>query len=151
MTNPPGIHFVSSAEQSADEIDYEAGCCDCPKPDDRYLLAIEEGGIILTHTACGKPPHDLLGDDRELIHMAEIPVRVAIEPECDGSMWHGERRCDCGYAIAVTPDGATAVRDLHERCESDYSTVYCDLCSNHGDTTWPCATIAALDGTNNEK
>lgn len=24
---------------------------------------------------------------------------------------------------------------------------YCDVCSNHGDITWPCATIAALGGT----
>ncbi|MFF8784770.1 hypothetical protein [Streptomyces sp. NPDC015125] len=23
---------------------------------------------------------------------------------------------------------------------------YCDLCSNHGDITWPCATVRALDG-----
>lgn len=23
---------------------------------------------------------------------------------------------------------------------------YCDVCSNHGEVTWPCATIAALDG-----
>lgn len=36
----------------------------------------------------------------------------------------------------------TAVRALHER---DPEADYCDVCSNHGDITWPCATIAALD------
>jgi len=36
------------------------------------------------------------------------------------------------------------VRALHQhQPDADY----CDLCSNHGDTTWPCATLRALDGT----
>ncbi|MFD3908841.1 hypothetical protein ACFXOL_20985 [Streptomyces californicus] len=38
-----------------------------------------------------------------------------------------------------------AVRELHERCESEAETgPYCGLCSNHGDTNWPCATGRAL-------
>lgn len=36
----------------------------------------------------------------------------------------------------------TAVRALHER---DPEADYCVVCSNHGDITWPCATIAVLD------
>ncbi|MEW9521748.1 hypothetical protein [Streptomyces tubercidicus] len=34
------------------------------------------------------------------------------------------------------------VRALHQHNED---ADYCDLCSNHGDITWPCSTIAALD------
>jgi hypothetical protein len=41
------------------------------------------------------------------------------------------------------------VRDVHERRDSDTGSVYCDLCSNHGDITWPCTTIRALDGAEN--
>lgn len=36
------------------------------------------------------------------------------------------------------------VRDLHERRDSDTGSAYCDVCANHGDTVWPCATIRAL-------
>lgn len=43
------------------------------------------------------------------------------------------------------PGNAQAVRDLHERRDSDTGQAYCDVCSNHGDTDWPCATIRALD------
>lgn len=39
------------------------------------------------------------------------------------------------------------VRDLHERRDSDAGGSYCNLCSNHGDITWPCATIRALGDT----
>jgi hypothetical protein len=45
------------------------------------------------------------------------------------------------------PGDAQAVRDLHERRDSDTGKDYCDVCSNHGDIDWPCATIRALDGT----
>lgn len=41
-----------------------------------------------------------------------------------------------------------AVRALHQR-QPDAD--YCDLCSNHGDITWPCPTIAALDAHTNPK
>src|SRR5690242_14711646 len=50
--------------------------------------------------------------------------------------------------LAEQRDGAQRVRTLHERRDSEAGTgAYCDLCSNHGDITWPCATIRALDGT----
>ncbi|MGY5127329.1 hypothetical protein [Streptomyces nigrescens] len=39
------------------------------------------------------------------------------------------------------------VRALHEYIED---ADYCDVCSNHGDIAWPCATIAALDGADPE-
>lgn len=49
--------------------------------------------------------------------------------------------------LAEQRDAIHRVRDLHERRESDAGPgrAYCDVCSNHGDTTWPCATIRALD------
>ncbi|MFI7096748.1 hypothetical protein [Streptomyces lydicus] len=59
----------------------------------------------------------------------------------------------CAYAegkerAEAERDEARAASDraraLHQRNED---AGYCDLCSNHGDITWPCATIAALDGT----
>lgn len=42
------------------------------------------------------------------------------------------------------PGNVDAVRALHKH---NVDADYCDLCSNHGDTTWPCATIRALDTT----
>ncbi|MEU1088952.1 hypothetical protein ABZ401_19315 [Streptomyces sp. NPDC005892] len=41
---------------------------------------------------------------------------------------------------------ARRIRAQHERRESHTPLgAYCDLCSNHGDITWPCATISALE------
>ncbi|MFF8458898.1 hypothetical protein ACF06T_30685 [Streptomyces albidoflavus] len=37
------------------------------------------------------------------------------------------------------------VRALHERRDGAGGEGYCDLCANHGDVSWPCKTIAALD------
>ncbi|MEV4424021.1 hypothetical protein AB0K23_01330 [Streptomyces sp. NPDC049602] len=48
-----------------------------------------------------------------------------------------------GYRTAVN-----AVRRLHER---EPEAGYCAVCSNHGDITWPCATIRALDAHTNSK
>ncbi|MFD8545609.1 hypothetical protein [Streptomyces sp. NPDC059649] len=46
---------------------------------------------------------------------------------------------------AATAEGAIEwVRALHKHNED---AGYCDLCSGHGDITWPCATVRALDGT----
>ncbi|MFE7780355.1 hypothetical protein [Streptomyces nigrescens] len=39
------------------------------------------------------------------------------------------------------------VRALHQLNED---AGYCDLCSNHGDIAWPCATLRALDGADGE-
>ncbi|MFF1301080.1 hypothetical protein [Streptomyces sp. NPDC058296] len=49
--------------------------------------------------------------------------------------------------IAEQRDSIQRVRELHEKRDSDTGHPYCDVCSNHGDTDWPCATIRALDGT----
>lgn len=76
--------------------------CHCAEPDDQYELSVDEGGVHLTHKACGKQP---AGDYLELVEMAPIPVTVKAEPYagCDGSQWHGEYRCDCGVILLVTP------------------------------------------------
>lgn len=37
------------------------------------------------------------------------------------------------------------VRALHERMEGYGDFDYCDVCSNHGDIRWPCATIRAIE------
>lgn len=39
----------------------------------------------------------------------------------------------------------TRVRALHERMEGYGDFDYCDVCSNHGDIRWPCATIRAIE------
>lgn len=36
------------------------------------------------------------------------------------------------------------VRDLHQPVDAGIGPS-CDVCSNHGDTAWPCATLRALD------
>jgi len=53
---------------------------------------------------------------------------------------------DCGWHHdAPQPDAIHRVRVLHEKRDSDAGTgAYCEVCSNHGDTNWPCATIRAL-------
>lgn len=43
---------------------------------------------------------------------------------------------------AVAEATLNAIRALHER---DPEADYCVVCSNHGDITWPCATVAVLD------
>lgn len=48
----------------------------------------------------------------------------------------------CGE-VRVARDAVARVRALHVYVED---ANYCDVCSNHGDTGWPCATLRALDG-----
>lgn len=38
-----------------------------------------------------------------------------------------------------------SVLEVHEKREGADGSVYCDLCSNHGDVHWPCATVEAMD------
>jgi hypothetical protein len=81
--------------------------CPCPNPDDQYLMDIDGGSVSLTHKACGKPPR---GDwMMESLAMDPVPVTVKGVPygNCDGSQWHGDRRCDCGELADVTINGLT--------------------------------------------
>lgn len=67
--------------------------------------------------------------------------------ECADIVRDIEHRLDPDETVTVhdgRPGNAQAVRELHQhQPDADY----CDLCSNHGDTTWPCATVRALDAT----
>lgn len=80
---------------------YDDTGCQCPPGDTQYLLEIEEGGIVLIHATCGKQPPASWGDWHDLVAMGPIPVTVTWERECDGSEWHGDRRCDDGSYIVV--------------------------------------------------
>ncbi|MFF1574823.1 phiSA1p31-related protein [Leifsonia sp. NPDC058292] len=80
--------------------DVAADECPCPNPDDQYLMEIDEGGVTLTHKACGKQPR---GDYLDLVCLPQTPVTVKAEPygNCDGREWHGDHRCDCGIYLDV--------------------------------------------------
>src|SRR5688572_16801047 len=96
------LNFFELAEQPpSDNEHHDDGGCGCPPGDDKYLLEIEEGQVVLVHAACGKQPSASWGDWQDLVSMAPIPVTVTWERECDGSMWHGMDRCDHGsYLVA---------------------------------------------------
>ncbi|MFD3336071.1 hypothetical protein ACFWV1_26005 [Streptomyces sp. NPDC058700] len=85
---------------------------------------------------------------------SEPPVgHIIIQPgpgpydrECADIVRVIEHALDSDETITIhngRPGNVQAVRDLHQR-QPDAD--YCDVCSNHGDITWPCATIRALDG-----
>ncbi|MFJ7990352.1 hypothetical protein [Streptomyces sp. NPDC096351] len=90
----------------------DASACHCPADSSAYLLEIEEGHPVLTHTACGKPPPQEWGDWEDLITMDPIPVTLAWNSDCDGSAWHGEHRCECDAWAELTPTTTEQQRAL---------------------------------------
>ena len=81
-------------------------CADCRdgKLGDRFTLAIEEGGMTLSCSACGSLPDWLDQMDSVYFDMQPIPVSVTFEadhPNLGG--WHGDVRCDCNWWYAITP------------------------------------------------
>lgn len=85
--------------------------CPCPAPDDQYLLEIDEGGVLLTHKACGKTPR---GDWwQESLSLMQVPVTLTHEPygNCDGSRWHGEHQCDCGTIPCIDVNDRAVMHD----------------------------------------
>lgn len=82
---------------------YDDSGCQCKPGDKRYTLEIEEGQVVLIHTACGKQPPANWGDWGDEVYMDPIPVTVEWVQECDGSRWHGMDPCECGATIQVTP------------------------------------------------
>lgn len=110
MTDTLGFHPVSDPVPTIDE--YIAQECRCPQPDDQYLLQIEEGSAFITHAACGNPPPGDWGDYQLELMLDSIPVRLQSTPNCDGSEWHGEHRCDCGSSLVITVDGLETDDDL---------------------------------------
>lgn len=101
------LNFFEPTDDS-DEPEYEETGCTCPPGDNRYRLEIEEGQAQLVHAACGKQPPASWGDWHDLVTMEAIPVTLEWVPDCDGSMWHGEHRCDCGASVQITPTAPRA-------------------------------------------
>ena len=99
----PLVNFHLVEDADGDEPDLDDGTCQCEKPDNQFRLEIEEGQVSLIHVACGKTPPASWGDWNDLVYMSPIPVRVEWEPNCDGSLWHGDHMCDCGASVNVTP------------------------------------------------
>lgn len=97
--------WESPGDDNPDTPDPDDLGCQCPPGDNRFLLAIEEGGIILTHAACGKQPAANWGDWQEVVTMdTPIPVTAKWATDCDGSRWHGGGTpCDCDHWIEITP------------------------------------------------
>jgi hypothetical protein len=78
--------------------------CRCPNPGTEYLLEIDAGHVVLTHTACGLQPD---GDWwAEALQLDVTPVQVAIESDCNGNTWHGLQRCECDSWAQITLPGA---------------------------------------------
>jgi hypothetical protein len=103
----PPTFDLAPAQDSVDEPDLEAHECHCQPADDRYLLTIEEGVAVIVHRACGKQPPSTRGDWQDLVVMDQpLPVTAKWVPECDGSEWHGDHRCDCGATVQLTAASA---------------------------------------------
>ncbi|MFH9426038.1 hypothetical protein [Streptomyces sp. NPDC017529] len=88
--------------------------------------------------------HDTPGDHRyTLLAIAGILDRVADEIEQQQADTAGEYLALAQHTDTTCEAAAALnrVRALHTRNED---AGYCDLCADHGDVDWPCATIAAL-------
>lgn len=98
-----------------------------------HLRLAQAGADLALQAACR-----MTDEQRERAEQAEADL--ARYDEVQGEM--NENAINLTRALARAEVTLTAVRDLHERNpEADY----CAVCSNHGDITWPCATIAVLD------
>jgi hypothetical protein len=78
--------------------------------------------------------------------MAGDTVRLHVEKVDAALLEHLETHTIPQFVakLAEQRDAVQRVRELHQhQPDADY----CDVCSNHGDIDWPCATIRALDGT----
>lgn len=121
------LNFFEPAEDSADDPEFEETGCQCPPGDNRYNLEIEEGQANLVHAACGKQPPSPWGDWHDLVVMDAISVTLEWVPECDGSMWHGEHRCDCGSTVRLTP-----VIPNRQHFEGQLASTQIGACTNCG-------------------
>jgi hypothetical protein len=109
------IHFFP-ADPADDNPDYDDTGCPCKPGDNRYQLEIDEGGVILIHVPCGKQPSASWGDWGDLVYMDPIPVTVKWDTNCNGSAWHGDRRCECDRWIQVTPGTDLSQELPHRPC-----------------------------------
>uniref|UniRef100_UPI0030E0A33E hypothetical protein n=1 Tax=Streptomyces tubercidicus TaxID=47759 RepID=UPI0030E0A33E len=85
-----------------------------------------------------------LGQEMARRQLAEKDV-ARLRAELNG-LAHEHGR-EIGRAVEAEASIGRA-RALHQHNED---ASYCDVCSNHGDLAWPCATIAALDGPETAK
>jgi hypothetical protein len=105
-------------------------------------------------------------DEYRAYHLVE-QVQEAVD-SFPGHTWHGRLNCEGeetgdlwrveisgGSAQRIDPlilwpgektHSEQAVARIHERIAGADGSEYCDLCSNHGDVHWPCATMRALGG-----
>lgn len=136
LSEPPAF-----TEEDAALADSE---CSCTDPDGQYEMLVDEGGVSLTHKACGKQPP---GDYLDLVEMAPIPVTVTAEPygNCDGTEWHGEHRCDCGITLLVTVNGLSVVHEgVPYLVGRDYADREGDLWHITGDRDRACRPLVYL-------
>jgi hypothetical protein len=139
------------AEQAEDALGFDDTECSCEKPDDQYLLDIDQGAVSLVHKACGKQMH---GDYHDLVEAGPVPVTVKAVPYggCDGQQWHGEYQCDCGIILATTVNDRAVVHDGRPYLIGrDYKDKDWDLWRITGNVDaqgQPLMHLVARDGTN---
>ncbi|MFD7922467.1 hypothetical protein ACFV3R_24985 [Streptomyces sp. NPDC059740] len=105
----PLLNFDHLLDGDQTEPDVDDGSCACQKPDDQYLMAIEEGQVSLRHATCGKPPN--WGDWTDLTYSDPVPVRAEWKREgsCTGAHYSDYTyACDCDHWVQITLPGETA-------------------------------------------
>ncbi|MEW1565742.1 hypothetical protein AB0454_22485 [Streptomyces sp. NPDC093509] len=141
-----GVRFFTIVEDQAHSSEpegYDSSGCPCNPADAQYTLEIDEGGCALIHTACGKQPPSHWGDWTDLLVMQPVPVTAKWIPNCDGSEWHGDHRCDCGSTLQISPaDPATlaaiALTDIARQSKPDPADAVRDQPA--ADTSWTILT-----------
>jgi hypothetical protein len=103
---------------------------DCGVPGCGGDCEAAEAVELATELAEERILHQQTMDDRD---------RLAAEAAQERDLKEGQRAKDAEARLA-------RVRALHVRVDGGAGP-YCELCADGGDIHWPCATIAALDGT----
>ncbi|NJA56689.1 hypothetical protein [Streptomyces sp. NEAU-H3] len=123
--------------RTVEGIDYLLASPDVPAEEQ----ASEHGPVVQVGWYCWR----CHGLNSEACRSDCVPVYVPADWE-ELMLPEVQRHQDGEYS---PEDRMAEVRKLHERINAeDADGGYCDLCSNHGDIHWPCATIKALDGEN---
>ncbi|MFJ1782450.1 hypothetical protein ACIOKA_37725 [Streptomyces anulatus] len=71
----PLINFESVDPPTGDEEDLTDAytTCQCPQPDDQYLMEVDAGSVMLRHAACRRPAAEWTDDGYS---MDPIPVTL---------------------------------------------------------------------------
>ena len=64
---------VDPTDTDDDIPDDAYGGCQCPTPDNQYLMEVDCGSVNFVHAACGKQPGDWAD---ESFHMPPVPVTL---------------------------------------------------------------------------